>query len=435
VKASTKKNTRTGPNPRQSRTLPPFHIVPVLHPDKIEMRILPRSAHLFDPDGFSEIRAMMKNELHLKWRRPTQPKSLSTWTWSAWNDDFAVTFVGRTSHLKDKRSWLCKPFPSSWNLYYNLRWLPDIGLVRLSPQKNDPVLYLTYISRFFELIERIGVHEVPSEIEIACDVPNNLEGRRLAMCARLKRDSSLDLAHFRVGHGNKPFEGPSRNGLAEYSNFRIYPTDDGGRLQLSVYESKYVRPGTDEIRIELRIGPRKLREILKSHTIHRLMESTVYPLPHRSYELKTVSPTLNLLSFIEFFFTDNVIVQDLNNEKLRSKFPLLKCQILSLYSVRGKRFKAISLGLTPSQLESCTSRGQFPTMQVLHPDQFQDQDDNNNNSLIKGSYPLHDPFQNASLPCSHSTFPEITQNQPSPPTANVFSGTYVPENTSSKEIK
>jgi len=339
-----------------------------LHPHKIEIRLLWRSAYLLDPEGFARIRSSIENELHVKWRRPTQPESLSKWNWFASNDDFRIKFIGTTAHLEDRAGWLSKPFPSSEDLSNQLRWWWYIGTIRLTSITHDPALYLTYVSRCFELIERIGIYETPGEIEIAADVPNNPEGRKLAMCARLKRDSACDMAHFRVGHDNRPFEGPSRDGLAEYSNYCSYPSDD--RLQLCVYPSKYIRPGTDDIRIELRIGPRKLREILKSPALCGLMESTAYPIPDRIYDFKTISPTLNLLAFIEYFFLQNVIVQDLDEEKLRKKFPILRYRQLSSFSVRGKRFMAFSSGLTPRQLESCTVRGHFPPMQVLYPSQY-----------------------------------------------------------------
>ncbi len=372
MKASFKqKNRKTTRSCRRTRRFPPFDITPVLHPHKIEIRILWRSAYLLDPEGFAGIRSMMENEMQVKWRRPTQPESLSKWNWFASNDDFRITFIGTTAHLEDRTAWLSKPFPSSEDLSNQLRWWWYIGAIRLTSKTHDPALYLMYVSRFFELIERAGIYETPGEIEIACDVPNNPEGRRLAMCARLKRDSACDLVHFRAGHDNRAFEGPSRDGLAEYSNFWTYPADD--RLQLCVYPSKYVRAGTDEIRIELRIGPRKLREILRSTTLLRLMESTAYPLPDRSYGFKTISPTLNILSFIEYYFRQNVIVQDIDEEKLRQKFPLLRHRKLSSFSVRGKRFTAFSSGLTPRQLESCTIRGHFPPMQVLYPTQYEEE--------------------------------------------------------------
>lgn len=440
MKASIKKNTRTGANPRQSRKLSPFDTVPVLHADKIEMRILHTSAYLLDPGGFAEIRSMLESELHVKWRPPTQPESLSKWTWVASNEDFRITFIGTTAHLEDRRAWLSKPFPSSDDLSDRLRWWSYIGLIRLTSKTHDSVLYLKHVSKFFELIERLGIYEVPREIEIAADVPNNPTGRRLAMCVRPKRDNPLDLAHFRIGYGNSVFEGPSRDGMNEYCNFATFPGNDvfsqkrkknnnkiGGRLQLKVYPSRHVRPGTDDIRIELALGPRRLREIMKSPNLVALKQSDSYPFLQRSYPVKAISPTLELLAFIDNFFCDNILVQDLDEQKIRRKYPVLRYQPLNKLSIRGKRFKAISMGLTPAQFETCTVRGRFPQSNVLYPDQYKDANSSIYFSLIKVSLDLHTPPHIPSFTRSHTTSPEITPNQPSPPTAHVFSGTYVPK--------
>lgn len=439
MKASTKKNKKRTISSSRKYLLPPFDITPVLHPDKIEMRILHTSAYLLDPAGFAEIRSIIGNELHIKWRPPTQPESLSKWTWSASNDDFRITFIGTTAHLENRRAWLTQPFPSSDDLSDRLRWWSYIGLIRLTSKTNDPVLYLKYISRVFEVIERIGVHEVPREIEIAADVPNNPIGRNLALCVRLKREDPLDLRHFRVGYGNRVFEGPSPDGLREYSNFKRFPGNDvfsehrkgkrsGGRLQLKVYESKHIRPGTDDLRIELSLGPQRLRELLKSSTLDALKLNESYPFPHRSYPVKAVSPTLELLAFIDFLFFHNILVQDLDEQKIRTKYTILRYQPLNKLSTRGKRFKAISMGLTPAQFETCTLRGRFPQSNVLYPDQYKDSNSSKYFSLIKVCLPVHTPPQNTSLTRSHPAFPEIPQNQPSPPAADLFSGSYVPEN-------
>lgn len=382
---ATKKNKKRSTGSSRKYLLPPFDVTPVLHPDKIEMRIVHTSAHLLDRKGFAEVRSMLENELHVNWRRPTQPESLSKWTWSASNDDFRITFIGTTAHLEDRTAWLSKPFPSSDDLSDRLRWWSYIGLIRLTSKTHDPVLYLQYLSKVFQVIERIGIHEVPREIEIAADVPNNPEGRRLALCVRPKRDNPLDIAHFRIGYGNKVFEGPSRDGMNEYSNFATFPGNDvfskkrknndnkvGGRLQLKVYESKYVRPGTDELRIELALGPTRLRELLKSPTLEALKLNESYPFPKRSYPAKAASPTLELLAFIDFFFLENILVQDLDEQKIRRKYPVLRYQQLNNLSIRGKRFKAISMGLTPSQFESCTVRGRFPIPHVVLLDQFKE---------------------------------------------------------------
>lgn len=384
MKAShNKKNTKKCARSTRACKVPPFEVTPVLHPDKIEMRILHTSAHLLDPKGFAEVRSIMEKELHVKWRRPTQPESLSKWTWPAVNDDVRISFIGTTAHLKDRRTWLSQPFPSSEDLSDQLCWWKYIGLMRITSKTHDPVLYLHYLSKVFQLIERIGIREVPREIEIAADVPNNPDGRRLARCVRPKRDNPLDLAHFRIGYGNKVFEGPSRDGMNEYSNFATFPGNDvfskerknndnkvGGRLQLKVYESKYVRPGTDEIRIELALGPTRLRELLKSPTLEALKLNESYPFPKRSCPAKAASPTLELLAFADFFFLENILVQDLDEQKIRRKYPILRYQRLNNLSIRGKRFKALSMGLTPAQFESCTVRGRFPIPNVLFPDQF-----------------------------------------------------------------
>jgi hypothetical protein len=386
MKAShNKKNTKKGARSTRACKLQPFEVTSVLHPDKIEMRILHTSAHLLDPRGFAEVRSIMEKELHVKWRRPTQSGSLSKWTWSASNADFRITLIGTSAHLDDRKAWLSQPFPSSEDLSDRLRWWSYIGLIRLTSKTHDPVVYLQYLSKVFELIERIGIREVPREIEIAADVPNNREGRRLAMCVRPKRDNPLDIAHFRIGYGNKVFEGPSRDGMNEYCNFATFPGNDvfskerkadnnkvGGRLQLKVYESKRIRPGTDDIRIELSLGPQRLRELLKSSTLEALKLNESYPFPHRDYPVKVVSPTLELLAFIDFLFFEKILVQDLDEQKIRRKYPVLRYQQLNNLSIRGKRFKAISMGLTPSQFESCTVRGRFPIPNLLFPDQFKE---------------------------------------------------------------
>jgi hypothetical protein len=386
MKAShNRKNTKRSARSWRKLLLPPFEVTPILHPDKIEMRILHSCAHLLDPKGFAEVRSIMEKELHVKWRRPTQPESLSKWTWSASNADIRISFIGTTAHLEDRTAWLSKPFPSSDDLSDRLRWWSYIGLIRLTCKTNDPVVYMKSLSKVFELIERIGIHEVPREIEIAADVPNNPTGRRLAMCVRTKRDNPLDIAHFRIGYGNRVFVGPSRDGMNEYSNFATFPGNDvfskkrknndnkvGGRLQLKVYESKYVRPGTDDIRIELALGPQRLRELLKSSTLEALKLNESYPFPHRDYPVKAVSPTLELMAFTDFFFLENILVQDLNEQKIRRKYSVLRYQQLNNLSIRGKRFKALSMGLTPSQFESCTVRGRFPIPNVLFPDQLKE---------------------------------------------------------------
>jgi len=195
----------------------------------------------------------------------------------------------------------------------------------------------------------------------------------------------MDLAHFRIGCGNRVFNGPSRDGMNEYCNFATFPGNDlfsrerksndnkiGGRLQLKVYESKHVRPGTDDIRIELSLGPRRLRELLKSPTLAALKLNESYPFPQRSYQVKAISPTLELLAFTDYFFLQNVLVQDLDEQKIRRKHPILRSQHLNKLSIRGQRFKSLSMGLTPAQFESCTRRGRFPIPNVLLPDQFKE---------------------------------------------------------------
>src|SRR5271157_4207243 len=89
-----KKNNKRRLGSSRTRKVPAFDITPVLHVDKIELRILPMSSYLFDPNGFARIRSMIEEELDVHWRQPSQPKSLSTWTWSAWNNDFGWTCTG-----------------------------------------------------------------------------------------------------------------------------------------------------------------------------------------------------------------------------------------------------------------------------------------------------------------------------------------------------
>ena len=379
---ATKKNNKRSTGSSRTRDLPAFGITPLLHPDKIEIRILSRCAHLFEPDNFAEIRSIMENELHVKWRGPRQPKNLSKWNWSAWNEDFRVTVIGTTAHLEDRTTWLSSPFPSSEDLSDEFRWWLYIGLIRVTSKTNDPALYMKYLSKFFELTERIGIYDVPRIIEIAADVPNNPIARKLAMCVRLKREDPLELRHFRVGYGKRVFEGPSRDGLGEYSNFRRFPGNDvwsehrkgkrsGGRLQLKVYESAHVRPETDDIRIELALGPNRLRELLKSPTLAALKQDDSYPYLERPYAAKLKSPTFELLALIEPLFLQNILVQELDKQKIRKKFPILQYQRLNNLSIRGQRFKAISMGLTPAEFESCIVRGQFPPTTTLYPDHYE----------------------------------------------------------------
>lgn len=444
MKSTKKKNRKPSASSRQSRRISPFEVIPLLHPDKIEIRILHTSAYLFDPDRFAEIRSIMEKELHVKWRRPTQPESLSKWTWPAVNDDVRITFIGTTAHLEDRTAWLSKPFPSSEDLSDELLWWSYIGLIRLTSKTNDPVLYLKYVSKFLELIERIGIYEVPRIIEIAADVPNDREGRRLAMSVRLKRENPLELRHFRIGYDNRVFEGPSADGLREYTNFRKFPGNDvwsehrngkrgSGRLQLKVYPSEQVRPGTDDIRIEMALGPRRLRELLKSPTLAALQEQDDSYVPGRSYVVKSVSPTLHLLGFIEYLFLENILVEDLDEENLRRKYTVLRYQHLNNLSIRGKRFRAVSMGLTPAQFESCTARGQFPQVKALYPDQYQQLNNHMNLSLIKGTLAVQTPPEKPSLTGSYSAFRDITQNPTSSLTANGKSSTYVPKSEAPAE--
>ena len=390
VKSSYEKHKRRG---RSSRTIESFRVMPVLHPDKIELRVNWQSAYLLEPEGFTDIRNSWSKNLGVVWRPPTQP-SKSKWTWMASNGDFRITLIGTTCHLENPQDWLKQPFPSSEQLSHDLCQWRYIGVVRLTCKTADPRVYLQYVGKFLEHCEQMGIEETPREIEIACDVPNDEEGKRFARLCRLKRDNPSDLTHFRQGFRNKAFQGPSREGLREYSMFETYQSSDffsdgrhkerrqnGGRCQLVVYPSNEIRPRTDDIRVELRIGPRRLREFMNSPAYESLMQSSCYPIPQRDYIPRSVSPTLNLLSFIEPLFASHVQVEVIDLDRLYKDYPETKRWKLKSLSTRGQRYS-----LAKNDLARETGKYAFsiplPRMKVLYPGQ---EVEPQNPILIKGS--------------------------------------------------
>jgi hypothetical protein len=369
------KNNNPGKKPSYTSTRP------LVYAHKIETRPNWRSAHLFDYDGFHEFRSQCKKELRVRWKSPTQPKSLSRWTWTAISDALCLTVVGVTAHLEDRAAWQSQPFPSPEQLSDELRHWNYIGLLRLSPETSDPEIYTDHIGRFFQLIERWGIHERTREIEIACDTPNTEEGRKLVKHFNLKNNNPLDLVHFRQGHGNKPYPGPSRDGLKEYLHWDTYPANDvfsekkgkyvkrqnGGRTQLVTYPSKEIRPDTDDIHTELRLGPLRLYEFQRTGAFESMMESPAWPILKRDYSPKVISPTLTLLGLIEPIWRHHVCMEELDIPNLYVEKPESKRGKLKSLSARGQRFKLAKAGLTKKEINRYFIKTDLPSFQVITP--------------------------------------------------------------------
>lgn len=362
---------------RKDRNVKPFgNLKAFVHPDKVELVIKPKSATLLEADGFQSVRERWTEAYDLRWN-PHLLEGHKWWEYAGYNDDIRVTFRGRTSHLDDPRDWLSQPFPDALRLFTSgVEW-SYIGFIRITSRTTDPQRYMDYLGEILADLEVLGIQTSPRELEIAANVPNSPQGRKFARLCRLSRDNPSDLVHFRQSTGRQPHSGPSRNGVREYSLSRTYQRfgdDNGdrfkrqnsGRKMLAVYYRKEVSD-LDEIRVELRLGPRGCREFLRSKAYDDLLQDPNSPIPERDYQPKALCEMLNLIGSQEYLFRSRVLCERVDLDGLcrnNLKLGAIKNSLRAL-STRGIRSRAVQVGVTSQEIP--TEKVDMPPLKFVCP--------------------------------------------------------------------
>lgn len=345
----------------------------ICHPDRIEMFLENSfSNEEFLPQAFPVLRDALDDEFHLCWRHEPSGQG-GEWQINGWNDDFRITFAGRSRDILDNPTWRDNPFSHA-----RLRELRShhpywhVGIIRLTAKrKDDPKRYCHHLSKFFALIEQLGIEETPRIIECAMDVYGDSHPFRKAV--RLKHDDPRDFCHFRHDHGYQP--GGSKDGRnTEYSMRSMFQPrrDDDYRAQNRYHRALacYHRPEHGFYRVELRLGYRYLNSFYESRSYNRAIETGSVPFLDRDYKVITASRTLDLIGFLPHFVKTQLTFETFDLEKLCKARPVAKYWHLKDQSVRQIRYKLFKGGFSTREVQRFTTKLPMPRMTFVLPGQF-----------------------------------------------------------------
>lgn len=344
----------------------------VCHPDLVEMFLQNSRSNIHIlPQAFLALRAALSDTFSLCWRHEAAAQG-HQWQISGWNNDFRITFSGRSQDVLGNPNWRDNPFTYAQLRHLHSQhpyWYP--GVVRLTTKtKNDPKLYCHYLSKFFTLVEQLGIQEFPRIMESAIDVYG--DPHPLKQAVRLKHDDPLDFCHYRDDTYQPG--GSSEGRHTEYSMRSTFQPrrDDDYRKQNRYHRALtcYHRPEHGFYRVELRLGYRYLNSFHESEPYHRAIESESVPFLERDYKALTPSRTLDLIGFIPHFVRTQLTYEAFDLEKLYKAHPVARYWHLKDKSVREIRYKLFRAGSTTKEVRRFTIKLPSPPMTFILPNQI-----------------------------------------------------------------